>query len=246
MPSSALARRICDFTRSSKSRMLRSCFTSFATRPAAAKLTQPAGSSTPGCPRKAAWCSISTRPSIRPALSRPTPPARCRRRKIAYRCGLRPAKRNTIKFDSDCGHPHNSSARLGVSVKQEETMRNTKLPIILGVAAALAFSTLALAGRHPHYLRARTDLRTAQFLMRVHDEDNVMRHLREADAEIDRAVREIDRAAVIDHKDLEDHPSIDRSLDRRGRFHKADRKSTRLNSSHLGISYAVFCLKKKK
>src|SRR5258705_3089329 len=27
---------------------------------------------------------------------------------------------------------------------------------------------------------------------------------------------------------------------------KLDRKSTRLNSSHLGISYAVFCLKKKK
>src|SRR5947199_5704455 len=26
----------------------------------------------------------------------------------------------------------------------------------------------------------------------------------------------------------------------------ADRKSTRLNSSHLGNSYAVFCLKKKK
>src|SRR5256885_13016964 len=27
---------------------------------------------------------------------------------------------------------------------------------------------------------------------------------------------------------------------------EADRKSTRLNSSHLVISYAVFCLKKKK
>src|SRR5256885_11836212 len=27
---------------------------------------------------------------------------------------------------------------------------------------------------------------------------------------------------------------------------KADRKSTRLNSSHLVISYAVFCLKKKR
>src|SRR5262245_63954450 len=26
---------------------------------------------------------------------------------------------------------------------------------------------------------------------------------------------------------------------------RRDRKSTRLNSSHLGISYAVFCLKKK-
>src|SRR5262245_40258969 len=31
-----------------------------------------------------------------------------------------------------------------------------------------------------------------------------------------------------------------------GEVGKGDRKSTRLNSSHLGISYAVFCLKKKK
>src|SRR5437899_5679694 len=30
------------------------------------------------------------------------------------------------------------------------------------------------------------------------------------------------------------------------RVEAGDRKSTRLNSSHLGISYAVFCLKKKK
>src|ERR1039458_4590596 len=30
------------------------------------------------------------------------------------------------------------------------------------------------------------------------------------------------------------------------RSRTTDRKSTRLNSSHLGISYAVFCLKKKK
>src|SRR5438067_8959720 len=28
--------------------------------------------------------------------------------------------------------------------------------------------------------------------------------------------------------------------------HRRDRKSTRLNSSHVSISYAVFCLKKKK
>src|SRR5258708_20842049 len=33
---------------------------------------------------------------------------------------------------------------------------------------------------------------------------------------------------------------------RREDFGKADRKSTRLNSSHQIISYAVFCLKKKK
>src|SRR3712207_7003365 len=32
----------------------------------------------------------------------------------------------------------------------------------------------------------------------------------------------------------------------RGVGHAGDRKSTRLNSSHANISYAVFCLKKKK
>src|SRR5258707_10881216 len=32
----------------------------------------------------------------------------------------------------------------------------------------------------------------------------------------------------------------------RGPFGRGDRKSTRLNSSHANISYAVFCLKKKK
>src|SRR5256885_11826972 len=37
-------------------------------------------------------------------------------------------------------------------------------------------------------------------------------------------------------------PSVSEGPGRVGR----DRKSTRLNSSHLVISYAVFCLKKKK
>src|SRR3712207_8982499 len=34
------------------------------------------------------------------------------------------------------------------------------------------------------------------------------------------------------------------AYDHSGRFRGADRKSTRLNSSHANISYAVFCLKK--
>src|SRR3712207_7380890 len=38
------------------------------------------------------------------------------------------------------------------------------------------------------------------------------------------------------------HDAADDPLDDRPR----DRKSTRLNSSHANISYAVFCLKKKK
>src|ERR1035438_10840853 len=36
-----------------------------------------------------------------------------------------------------------------------------------------------------------------------------------------------------------EHPPLAQALS------ALDRKSTRLNSSHLGISYAVFCLKKK-
>src|SRR5947199_6726679 len=43
-----------------------------------------------------------------------------------------------------------------------------------------------------------------------------------------------------DHLHLLLTPAKDISLER-----ALDRKSTRLNSSHLGISYAVFCLKKK-
>src|SRR5205807_5302673 len=54
-------------------------------------------------------------------------------------------------------------------------------------------------------------------------------------------------------RDARPEPLVDRRLDgvdrRRvvevARPHR-DRKSTRLNSSHLVISYAVFCLKKKK
>src|SRR3712207_7325662 len=46
------------------------------------------------------------------------------------------------------------------------------------------------------------------------------------------------------------HVFTDRLLNLRGSQETlllgADRKSTRLNSSHANISYAVFCLKKKK
>src|SRR5262245_63095414 len=41
-------------------------------------------------------------------------------------------------------------------------------------------------------------------------------------------------------------PPRNRSMNETQTLLLRDRKSTRLNSSHLGISYAVFCLKKKK
>src|SRR5690349_25161205 len=41
-------------------------------------------------------------------------------------------------------------------------------------------------------------------------------------------------------------PAVRRGCSGRPRTGRTDRKSTRLNSSHVEISYAVFCLKKKK
>src|SRR3712207_8948340 len=44
----------------------------------------------------------------------------------------------------------------------------------------------------------------------------------------------------------QDHRFVKKRIAASLGFRSADRKSTRLNSSHANISYAVFCLKKKK
>src|SRR5690348_18211243 len=52
----------------------------------------------------------------------------------------------------------------------------------------------------------------------------------------------LEEAQVIDEQ-----PSVEMvELVQHASREEADRKSTRLNSSHPSISYAVFCLKKKK
>jgi hypothetical protein len=56
----------------------------------------------------------------------------------------------------------------------------------------------------------------------VHDEENVMRHIRHVDWEIDQAIGAIDRAAVIDHRDIDEHMRPDREIERgRGRLRQA-------------------------
>jgi hypothetical protein len=75
-------------------------------------------------------------------------------------------------------------------------------------------------GRHPAYLHARSDLRASQFLMRVREEPNVARNLMQADREVEAAIHEIDRAAILDRKDLDDHPRVDTGLDRHHRFER--------------------------
>src|SRR3712207_9302443 len=56
-------------------------------------------------------------------------------------------------------------------------------------------------------------------------------------------------AAVLEMTTLskrEQREKLEDLLDEFRLHHVRDRKSTRLNSSHANISYAVFCLKKKK
>src|SRR3712207_7589898 len=54
--------------------------------------------------------------------------------------------------------------------------------------------------------------------------------------------------AAADVGDGVDEAAVDQrqGIGAEGGQHSGDRKSTRLNSSHANISYAVFCLKKKK
>src|SRR5690606_42103424 len=49
----------------------------------------------------------------------------------------------------------------------------------------------------------------------------------------------------LDLRDLRRHADDDPRADPRAARLRLDRKSTRLNSSHVKTSYAVFCLKKK-
>src|SRR5690625_6622343 len=52
--------------------------------------------------------------------------------------------------------------------------------------------------------------------------------------------------AVINTYDEDDEETLEHVKITLDNMVKTDRKSTRLNSSHVAISYAVFCLKKKR
>src|SRR2546422_6653929 len=58
-------------------------------------------------------------------------------------------------------------------------------------------------------------------------------------------LRAVGRASEVEHCGLRRLPEQQSAEGRRNQGPR-DRKSTRLNSSHGYISYAVFCLKKKK
>ena len=73
-------------------------------------------------------------------------------------------------------------------------------------------------GRHPAYLHARSDLWRATQIMQTPDERNVRRDLGRALRETREAIGEIDRAAYIDRKFLEDRPPVDTNLRGKPKF----------------------------
>ena len=99
-------------------------------------------------------------------------------------------------------------------------MTRSKFSILLPAAAcAMLLPTSAMAQfRHPRYLSARSDLRRAQMLMRISDEPNVNRDMASAADYVERAVRELDAAAMFDRRDIDDHPPVDMRMGRGGRF----------------------------
>ncbi|MGO9259708.1 MAG: hypothetical protein ACLQU1_25855 [Bryobacteraceae bacterium] len=89
--------------------------------------------------------------------------------------------------------------------------------IVLAIALLTPLSGWAQF-RHPRYLHARTDLRRATLLMQVPEEPNVMRDMRVATDQVERAIHELDMAARFDRRDIDEHPPVDVRIGRGSRF----------------------------
>src|SRR5690606_42040666 len=106
------------------------------------------------------------------------------------------------------------------------------VPVVHGSGRSRFPSFLSWSRAHRHLpsfpTRRSSDLLRLRLhaLLAVEDGDGAVEHAQGA-LDLD---REVDVAGRVDDVDLVVLP---------------DRKSTRLNSSHVKISYAVFCLKKK-
>jgi hypothetical protein len=100
-------------------------------------------------------------------------------------------------------------------------MTTPKISIRIAGMAALAILlplTASAQFRHPRYLSARSDLRRATLLMRIPDEPNVTRDMNAGADMLERAIRELDAAAMFDRRDIDDHPPVDTRMGRGGRF----------------------------
>jgi len=92
--------------------------------------------------------------------------------------------------------------------------------LTFGLALLASATAFAQTATHPHYINARSDLAKARALMQQPDEGNVEAQLRNAVTAVNNAIKEIDNAAKLDHKDMDDHPKVDTSLKCLGKFHE--------------------------
>lgn len=91
---------------------------------------------------------------------------------------------------------------------------------MLATGVILAQPASHAKDRRPLYISARRDLRRVQLLLRVPEEPKIGQNLKIADDEVEAAIRQMDRAAVVDREDLDDHPSVDLGVTRKERFVK--------------------------
>src|SRR5947209_13523867 len=109
------------------------------------------------------------------------------------------------------------------------------LVLVIGATGVMGREVMrSLAGRCRLRALVHSDMSDAQIARRYPQAERVQCDLLEA-ASLEAAFAEVDRVFLLT-------PSVPEQL----RLEEKDRKSTRLNSSHANISYAVFCLKKKK
>jgi len=106
---------------------------------------------------------------------------------------------------------------------------------VLAVTAFFVLGSLCgfAQNRHPAYLRALTDLRTARAHLERPGHGVLKEEENRAIREIDAAIDEIKRAAIDDGKNLNDHPLVDARLDWPGRLHRAVEL---LNKAHNDIA----------
>jgi hypothetical protein len=106
-------------------------------------------------------------------------------------------------------------------MKSNLNVRHLLMALALGALFLPAAMFADTPGKHPAYLHARSDLAKARQLLKQGGEEcNVAAQFRDALNEVNQAIGEIDRAAVIDRKDVDDNPPIDVNLKCLNKFHE--------------------------
>jgi hypothetical protein len=104
-------------------------------------------------------------------------------------------------------------------------VRIKSVSMLSGLLLLLALPLAAnadLPGKHPYYLHALSDLRTARWMLEHRPGDAAVSAQEDvAIAEIDKTIGEIKKAAIDDGKDIHDHPQVDAPADHPGRLHKS-------------------------